>query len=114
MQIFCIRCGYKWTPRMAKPTVCPKCKSPNYDKERKFIPLKSIKFPTDKFGLTQEEKDTFIKWVIENINSDVIPEDEGDSKALIFNIIHRINGDKETYNYLRHQDEEMDLLLGNL
>ena len=31
----CERCGHKWTPRLDMPTVCPKCKSPYWNKEKK-------------------------------------------------------------------------------
>ena len=32
----CERCGHSWLPRSEeKPTICPKCKSPYWDKERK-------------------------------------------------------------------------------
>jgi len=33
----CERCGHKWVPRNEKehPRVCPKCKSPYWDKPRK-------------------------------------------------------------------------------
>ena len=33
----CERCGHKWAPRNPeeKPRVCPKCKSPYWDKPRK-------------------------------------------------------------------------------
>jgi predicted Zn-ribbon and HTH transcriptional regulator len=32
------RCGHEWLPRdpTEKPTVCPKCKSPRWDKPKKF------------------------------------------------------------------------------
>jgi predicted Zn-ribbon and HTH transcriptional regulator len=35
----CLRCGYKWVPRIFKgkeeePTICPKCKSPYWNKPR--------------------------------------------------------------------------------
>lgn len=33
----CKRCGHKWVPRLnGHPTVCPKCKSPYWDKKRKL------------------------------------------------------------------------------
>ena len=39
----CLRCGYEWVPRVFKqselPTICPKCKSPYWNKERRQ-PLK--------------------------------------------------------------------------
>jgi len=32
----CERCGHKWIPRKkGKPVICPKCKSPYWDKKRK-------------------------------------------------------------------------------
>ena len=33
----CERCGYKWIPRNKEenPRVCPKCKSPYWDKPKK-------------------------------------------------------------------------------
>lgn len=30
----CFRCDYSWIPRVSKPTVCPKCKSPYWKKPR--------------------------------------------------------------------------------
>lgn len=38
LELKCLRCGHKWTPRTDKPPkVCPnpKCKSPYWDKPRK-------------------------------------------------------------------------------
>lgn len=33
----CNRCGHNWHPRTEKlPSVCPKCKSPYWNKERKL------------------------------------------------------------------------------
>ena len=35
----CLRCGYKWVPRIFReeelPTICPKCKSPYWNKPRR-------------------------------------------------------------------------------
>lgn len=35
----CLRCGHKWVPRVLRgnelPTICPKCKSPYWNKERR-------------------------------------------------------------------------------
>lgn len=34
---FCERCGHTWLPRIeTKPVLCPKCKSPSWDKKRKL------------------------------------------------------------------------------
>jgi len=30
----CKRCGHHWTPRQTQVRVCPKCKSPYWDKEK--------------------------------------------------------------------------------
>jgi predicted Zn-ribbon and HTH transcriptional regulator len=30
----CQRCGHEWTPRVEKQTICPKCKSPYWNKPR--------------------------------------------------------------------------------
>jgi predicted Zn-ribbon and HTH transcriptional regulator len=34
----CERCGHKWVPRIKikeRPTICPRCKSPYWDRRRK-------------------------------------------------------------------------------
>lgn len=33
------RCGHEWLPRVAdeKPRVCPKCKSPNWDRPKQYV-----------------------------------------------------------------------------
>ena len=31
----CKRCGHEWASKSEQPTVCPKCKTPYWDKERK-------------------------------------------------------------------------------
>jgi len=33
-QTECFRCGHKWTPRKSEIRMCPKCKSPWFDKEK--------------------------------------------------------------------------------
>jgi len=30
----CKRCGHKWIPKKKEVRICPKCKSPYWDKER--------------------------------------------------------------------------------
>lgn len=35
-KLFCFRCGHKWHPRSEEyPKVCPKCKSPYWDRPRR-------------------------------------------------------------------------------
>jgi predicted Zn-ribbon and HTH transcriptional regulator len=31
----CKRCGHEWASKQIKPIICPKCKSPYWNKERK-------------------------------------------------------------------------------
>ena len=31
----CKRCGHKWVPRQTEIRICPKCKSPYWDREKK-------------------------------------------------------------------------------
>lgn len=31
----CLRCGHEWTPRKPEVIVCPKCKSPRWNKPRR-------------------------------------------------------------------------------
>jgi len=30
----CKRCGHDWASRQVRPTICPKCKSPYWDKDK--------------------------------------------------------------------------------
>jgi predicted Zn-ribbon and HTH transcriptional regulator len=32
--LHCLRCGHEWHPRKPVVTICPKCKSPHWDKEK--------------------------------------------------------------------------------
>ena len=34
-KVSCKRCGYSWYPRKPEVRVCPKCKSPYFDRDRK-------------------------------------------------------------------------------
>lgn len=35
MECSCIKCGYEWYSRLAKPVLCPKCKTKYWEKQRK-------------------------------------------------------------------------------
>jgi len=35
MKLECKRCGHKWIPRKVEVRICPKCKSPYWDRGRK-------------------------------------------------------------------------------
>jgi len=34
-QLYCKRCGYSWIPRQKDVTLCPKCKSPYWNKPKR-------------------------------------------------------------------------------
>ena len=58
--------------------------------------------------LTEGEKVMFSLWVIQNIDDQTVPSDEGNGDALIYNIIHQIAGDNKKYNYDADQDKEIE------
>jgi len=57
--------------------------------------------------LSDIEKTRFEQWVKENVTEQVVPSDEGNSNALIYNLVHLIRGDKDHYCYGKKQDEEI-------
>jgi len=61
----------------------------------------------NKMILTDEEKIRFSQFVIENIDAHVVPGDEGNGEALVFNLVHAIRGDNERYDYQDHQHDEL-------
>ena len=64
-------------------------------------------------SLTDEEKARFSQWLIENIDETVVPGDEGNGDALVYNLVQCIRiGDVEQawtyfYRYLPEQDREL-------
>ena len=51
----CERCSHKWAPRTEEhPRVCPKCKSPYWDKPRSTSLLKNKKFKNYKLKDTKK------------------------------------------------------------
>lgn len=56
----CLRCKHQWVPNSPdrKPKVCPKCKSPYWDRERKSSNNNLLKDrPADKEGTGDHEDD---------------------------------------------------------
>ena len=50
----CERCGHEWVPRNDRPPkVCPKCKSPYWDRERRTRPAPA----TDRAGRAAAAED---------------------------------------------------------
>ena len=60
--------------------------------------------------LTDEQKKLFVEWIKEHLMSrKVVPNDEGNEDALIYNIVHNIldGPDFAPYNYESEQDKEL-------
>ena len=60
--------------------------------------------------LTDDQKRLFVEWVKNDLQSyKVIPRDEGNEDALIYNIVHNImdGPDFRPYNYEPEQDKEI-------
>jgi len=36
IEVSCKRCGHVWIPRQREVVICPKCKSPYWNRERKI------------------------------------------------------------------------------
>jgi hypothetical protein len=58
-------------------------------------------------SLTDAEKRCFEAWIIANVYASVVPNDEGNDGALVFNLVHLLRGDGERYDYKPEQDAEM-------
>lgn len=59
-------------------------------------------------GLTSQEKKIFEQWLIENIDETIVPADEGNGDALLYNLVHLLRGDKEKYDYQPRQNNELE------
>ncbi len=59
--------------------------------------------------LTSEEKYKFKMYLIQNRYWKIVPSDEGNDDALLYNLIHLIDDGKdfEPYSYLPKQDKEI-------
>ncbi len=65
MKYLCHRCGHKWNPRKKeKPKICPKCKSPYWDKPKERVSKRFV----------EDYKEEIIK-----IHSDIIKESGGEA-----------------------------------
>ena len=54
-QVTCQRCKHKWYPRSPEVVICPKCKSPYWDKKKVRISKKVINPKSEKaVKVTQE------------------------------------------------------------
>jgi hypothetical protein len=55
-------------------------------------------------------RDGVVAWIIENVDASVIPADEGNDTALVYNLVHlAMDGEGfRPYNYEPEQDDEID------
>jgi len=56
--------------------------------------------------------DNIIEWIVQNVSATDVPADEGNTEALIYNLIHlaRDGKDYHPYNYEPEQDLEIAFL----
>jgi hypothetical protein len=61
--------------------------------------------------MTPREQAVFERWVIENVDDTIVPTDEGNGRALAYNIIQRLRHGRgrevRLYNYEPDQDAEI-------
>ena len=60
--------------------------------------------------LSDEDITRFAQWIIENVDDTLVPNDEGNGDALVYNIVQRLRFGKERasrYTYLPEQDAEI-------
>jgi hypothetical protein len=57
--------------------------------------------------MDKEQSELFEQWIIKNVEESVVPSDEGNGPALVYNLVHLLRGTGKTYNYLPDQDEEL-------
>lgn len=48
-----------------------------------------------------------VQWIVKNVFDGVVPADEGNTDALVYNLIHLVIGDGKFYLYLPEQDAEI-------
>lgn len=61
--------------------------------------------------MTPQEREIFERWIIDNVDETLVPGDEGNGDALLYNLMQRLRhgkGEEQLYNYLRGQDLEIE------
>lgn len=60
------------------------------------------------------DSDDIIEWIIKNVSSDVVPADEGNGDALVYNLVHlaAYSSGFRHYDYEPEQDAEIKALYG--
>ena len=56
-------------------------------------------------------EDQLIEWIVKNVDESIVPMDEGNGDALVYNLVHLALGDGKKYNYQPEQDDEIEGLM---
>jgi hypothetical protein len=57
--------------------------------------------------LSAEERARFERWIINHVDASVVPADEGNSEALVYNLIHLLRGDGLRFEWKPDQIAEL-------
>ena len=57
--------------------------------------------------MNDQQRKIFERWIIQNVNASIVPIDEGNDEALMYNLIHLLRGDNRLYEYQPDQDIEI-------
>lgn len=59
--------------------------------------------------MTSDERKACREWIISTVTADDVPHDEGNSEALVYNLVHLLMDGREyrRYNYEPDQDAEL-------
>ena len=108
----CMDCGAKYTDRprdadgkitnlWATEVLCGDCCS-------KRCREKTVALAKDK----QDFKDRLVAWIVDNVDDRDVPMDEGNSDALIWNLVQLVRHGRpyESYDYKAEQDAEVEKL----
>lgn len=60
----------------------------------------------------QEFQEKLIEWIVKNVDAGLVPNDEGNSEALVYNMIKMAVFDnwEDHYRYLEEQDDFLKML----
>lgn len=63
----------------------------------------------ERMRLTNIQQQIFEEWVVEHLSRlrDVVPDDEGNQDALIYNLVQAIRGSRDRYEGREDQDAEI-------
>lgn len=72
-----------------------------------------IKDQKDIASRSDEKQEAIVRWIIRDVDACDVPQDEGNNKALLYNLVQLArNGRPYTaYNYEQEQDEEIAALM---